>query len=458
MAQLNEETSVEFTSEMTLVLEEAQQLLLDGQKLVLEECYDSGIDQLSDALGLMVKNFGELDSKTSVYYLEYGKALLKQADVLTNILLPSPQEHPPNEKELSDEKEPLSPEQNNTKSEGLTEHMPYSKPENVQHKEHKNIKDTQLHQKDKVPKLQTGDLESTTKLCEPTNNPTPKPVVVSKDGGAENRELAWQLFETARVTVANNEKLEDKEKSLQLGEVHRLLGEVALGGGNFDQGYGEFSTSIKLFGKALPLSDPQIGRVQQLAGLCAVHGGQLEAAQFHYTAAAENHNMHLEELLIKEGVMTPRDPNEPESEDIEFVDGKYLDLLKEKVGEESSIFKKCFNIFGIINELIDRVEEFMEEEDQKKAELSKVMKVLAEKMRTGEFPGLKAKKHVAVKMQAKEPLVTEQVGFDSSQQPASEKVKELGTFGGKRRPAKRVAPLGRKLEENEAVSKKARTI
>jgi len=465
MAQLNEETSVELTSEkkVTLVLEEAQQLLLGGLKLVQEECYDSGIDQLSDALALMVDNYGELDYRTSVYYLEYGKALLKQADVLTNILLPSPQEHNPNEKELSDEKEPISPEQNNTiKPKGLTEHKPYSKPEDVHDKESQNKKDPQLDQKEEVSnnihEFKTGNLQSTTQPSEPTNNHIAPPVESAKDGGAENRELAWQLFETARVTVANNEKLDDKEKSLQLGEVHRLLGEVALGGSNFDQGYGEFSTSIKLLGKTLPLSDPKIGRVQQLAGLCAVHGRQLEAAQFHYTAAAENHNMHLEELLIKEGVMTPRDPNEPESEDIEFVDGKYLDLLKEKVGEESSIFKKCFNIFGIINELIDRVEEFMEEEDQKKAELAKVMKVLAEKMRTGEFPGLKAKKHVAVKMQAKEPLVTEQVGFDSSQQPASEKVKELGTFGGKRRPAKRVAPLGRKLEENEAVSKKARTI
>merc|ERR1719193_1603906 len=197
-------------------------------------------------------------------------------------------------------------------------------------------------------------------------------------------------FETARITVANDEKMEDNEKSLLLGEVHCLLGEVALGGGNFDRGYGEFSTSIKLLGKSLRLSDPKIGKVQQLAGLCAVQGRQLEAAQFHYTAAAENHNMHLEELLVAAGVMKARDPNEPESEDIEFVDRKYIDLLKEKVGEESEIFKKCFDVFGIVNDLIDRVEELMEEEEQKKAEVANVMKVLAEKMRSGELPGLTA--------------------------------------------------------------------
>jgi len=466
MAQLNEETSVELTSEKKaiLVLKEARELLLGGQKLVREECYESGIDQLSDALELMVKNFGELDSRTSVYYLEYGKALLLQADVLANILLRSPQEHDPNKGEQSDEKEPLPINQNNTiEPETSTQNTRYSKTEDVHDKEHSKKKNSQLQQVEEdiksVIEIQTADMATPTiKACEPTNNPTTSSLEPSKDSAAENREVAWQLFEAARVTVANNENMKDKEKSLELGEIHRLLGEVALGGGNFDQGYGEFSTSIKLLGKALHLSDPKIGRVQQLAGLCAVHGRQLEAAQFHYTAAAENHNMHLEELLISAGVMQPRDPNEPESEDIEFVDRKYVDLLKEKVGENSSLFKKCSNIFGIMNDLIDRVEEFMEEEEQKKAELSKVMKVLAEKMRTGEFPGLTAEKHAAVKMKAEKPLVTEQVGFDSSQQPASEEVKELGTFGGKRSKAKRVAALGPKLEDREAVAKKPRTV
>lgn len=468
MAQLNEETSVELTSanNVDLVLKESHELLEAGQKLVMEERYEAGIDQLSDALSLMVENFGELDSRTSVYYLEYGKALLKQGDVLTNILQNASRESEHNKAELSDEKEPLPIDQDKTtKPETSSQNVARSKTEEVHNINPSDKKDSILLQGKTVTKIasdtQTGDnLQSTTKVVNTANNHTSpeEPSKVAVDNAAENRELAWQLFETARVTVANDANMKDKEKSLQLGEIHRLLGEVALGGGNFDKGYVEFSTSIKLLGKALHLSDPRIGRVQQLAGLCSVYGRQLEAAQFHYTAAAENHNMHLEELLCRAGVMKPRDPNEPESEDIEFVDRKYLEILKDKVGEESNIFKKCSDIFGIVNDLIDRVEELMEEEEQKKAELAKVMQVLAEKMKSGEFPGLPEVKKTAFTTKDKSPAVSEQVGFDSSQQPGCGEVTELGTFGGKRSKVKRTAPLALKLDNKEAVCKKARTL
>jgi len=471
MTQLTEETSVELTSvkKANLAQIEAHGLLLAGQKLVQEECYESGIDQLSDALALMVENFGDFDSRTSIYYLEYGKALLAQGDVLTNML--SYLEFDENDQDKvgqSDEKEPLPAEEDmkTTIPEAPTQNISQAKNDDVHDIKQFDKKDALPQQGEAgtivVPDGLSGDtLQSNTKVCDPPSNPIPtpeKPSKVASDSAAENRELAWQLFETARITVANDEKMEDKEKSLQLGEVHCLLGEVALGGGNFDRGYGEFSTSIKLLGKALRLSDPKIGRVQQLAGLCAVQGRQLEAAQFHYTASAENHNMHLEELLVAAGVMKAKDPNEPESEDIEFVDRKYLDLLKEKVGVDSQIFKKCNDTFGIVNDLIDRVEELMEGEEQKKAEVANVMKVLAEKMRSGEFPGLPAVKDGAANSKAKSPVVTEQVGFDSSQQPGSAEIKELGTFGGTRRKVKRAAPLGLKLANKEAVLKKARTI
>jgi len=468
MAQLKEETSVELTSgkKANLAQIKAHGLLLAGQKLVKEECYESGIDQLSDALALMVENFGELDSRTSIYYLEYGKALLAQGDVLTN-MLSSAQENDQDKVGQSDEKEPLPIEEDmkTTIPEAPTQNI--SQPKNDVHDIKQLDKKDVLPQQGEastniIPKGPSGDtLHSNTKVCNPPNNPIPpqeEPPKAASDTAAENRELAWQLFETARITVANDEKMEDKEKSLQLGEVHCLLGEVALGGGDFDRGYGEFSTSIKLLGKALRISDPKIGKVQQLAGLCAVQGRQLEAAQFHYTAAAENHNMHLEELLVAAGVMKARDPNEPESEDIEFVDRKYIDLLKEKVGEESPIFKKCVDIFDIVNDLIDRVEELMEEEEQKKAEVANVMKLLAEKMKSGEFPGLTAAKDEVANNKAKNSLVTEQVGFDSSQQPGSAQIKELGTFGGTRRKVKRVAPLGLKVDNTEVVTKKARTL
>jgi len=461
MTQLNDESSVKLTSvnKEALVLKEAQELLESGRKLVKEESYDSGIDRLSDALALMVENFGELDNRNSVYYVEYGKALLSQGDILTNTLKQLKQEHD-EDREQSEEKQPLPDESGSDAQNSCS--VKLHADTDVVKATHSDQCEDRSGEKGRIPeKLNTQNGHST----KPHEEAGSADVTQSSEGQitsvgeadseVENRELAWQLFETARVVIANDEKMVEKEKSLRLGEVHQLLGEVSLGGGNFDRGYEEFSTSIKLLGKSLQLSDSRIGRAQQLAGLCAVHGRQLEAAQFHYTAAAENYNMRLEELLIGAGVMKPKNADEPESEDIEFVDKNYLDILQSKVGEESKLFKNCSEIYGIVNDLIDRVEELMEEEEQKKAEVAKVMKLLSEKLKSGEIPGaeaLKAKSLSSVNGKIDGEVASEQIGFDISQHPATAQVNKLGTFGG----VKRLASGGGQREES--VTKKVRTI
>jgi len=278
------------------------------------------------------------------------------------------------------------------------------------------------------------------------------------DRKAENLNLAWQLFDTARVIITNNKEMNAMEKSLQMGDVHHSLGEVALAEGNFDRGYEEFTKSVKLLGKSLKLSDPRIGRVQQLAGLCAVYEGYLEAAQFHYTAAAENYNIRLEELLVEAGVLKPKNPSDPESEDIEFIDRKYLDILKARVGEQSDVFKKCLNNFDIVNDLVGRVEEIVEEEEQNKSEIIKLMKLLELKMKNGEIPGVKslnAKGDDVVECKNSGQVVTEQFRFDSSPKPVTGEVKNLGTFGGK---VRRLASLGKMQEVVGSPSKKVRTM
>jgi len=510
MTQLNDETSVKLTSvdKEASALKEASELLESGRKLVKEESYDSGIDQLSDALALMVENFGELDYRNSVYYVEYGKALLSQGDILTNTLKHLKQEQD-EDGEQSEEKKPLPNESGSDAQNSCSDKLDAATSPAKATNSSDQCKD-QSGEEGRLPEKLTAQngkgsdaqnscsdkFDAATSAVKTThssdqcndqsgeegrlpekltvqNGNSTKPheeagsakVTQSSEGliksvgeadrGVEDRELAWQLFETARVIIANDEKMDEKEKSFRLGNVHQLLGEVSLGGGNFDRGYEEFSTSIKLFGKSLQLSDSRIGRAQQLAGLCAVHGRQLEAAQFHYTAAAENYNMRLEELLTEAGVMKPKNPDEPESEDIEFVDKSYLDILKTKVGEESELFKNCSEIYGIVNDLIDRVEELMEEEEQKKVEVAKVMKLLSEKMKNGEIPGaevLKAKSHSSVNGKINGEVASEQIGFDISQQPATAQVNKLGTFGG----VKRLAPGGGQREES--VTKKVKTI
>jgi len=421
-------------NESDAVIREAHEMLVSGRKLVKED-NDSGISQLSDALALMVKNFGESDIKNSIYYIEYGKALLLQDDVLTNALKHLEHELCEDEQELEEK--------------GALE-------ESV--KEVQNVSSSLVQAEidaDKVVEL-SNEQEQTDGKEGQSNEDTKTNGEV--DRKAENLNLAWQLFDTARVIITNNKEMNAMEKSLQMGDVHHSLGEVALAEGNFDRGYEEFTKSVKLLGKSLKLSDPRIGRVQQLAGLCAVYEGYLEAAQFHYTAAAENYNIRLEELLVEAGVLKPKNPSDPESEDIEFIDRKYLDILKARVGEQSDVFKKCLNNFDIVNDLVGRVEEIVEEEEQNKSEIIKLMKLLELKMKNGEIPGVKslnAKGDDVVECKNSGQVVTEQFRFDSSPKPVTGEVKNLGTFGGK---VRRLASLGKMQEVVGSPSKKVRTM
>jgi len=157
-------------------------------------------------------------------------------------------------------------------------------------------------------------------------------------------------------------------------------------------------------------------------------------------------------------VLKPKNPDDPESEDIEFVDRKYLDILKAKVGEQSDVFKKCLNNFDIVNDLVGRVEEIVEEEEQNKSEIIKLMKLLELKMKNGEIPGVKslnAKGDDVVECKNSGQVVTEQFRFDSSPKPVTGEVKNLGTFGGK---VRRLASLGKMQEVVGSPSKKVRTM
>jgi len=431
MAHFNQETRVQPTSvnESDPVLKEAREMLLSGWNLVKVD-HDSGISKFSEALALMVKNFGELDVKNLIYYIEYGKALLAQGDVLTNTL-----KHL--EQELDQEKE-------------QSEEKGFEEPAKEVHDVNPLMVQTETGAVKSGQELTNGTAR---RFYEEQNRANGE-----ADTVADDRELARQLFEIARVIITNNEEMDEKEKSLQMGNVHHSLGEVALGEGNFDQGYEEFTTSFQLLGKCLKLSDPRIGRAQQLAGLCAVHEGHLEAAQFHYTAAAENYNMRLEELLVGAGVLEAKNPDEPESEHIDFVDMKYLDILKARVGEQSDLFKKSLKIFNIVNDLIVRVEELMEEEEQKKAEVVKVMQLLEQKMKNGDIPGVKslnAEGYDVVECKSSGQVVTEQYGFDNSLQSVTAEVEKLGTFGGK---VKRLSFTGQSQEVVGSPLKKVKSM
>lgn len=378
----------------------AQNLLEEGKKIVEEgKEFDAGIDKISEALAMVVSGYSELAPQTAPFYMEYGKALLRQSkaeeDVFSRLesenVKPAttadvPEETDEKEPLEEDEKEPLEDEKQN---DGATE------------------ENGEMSDPVEFP-VSTPQVVNESESAE--TNPAPAEEAEGKgDDGAESqnmsdgRELAWQLFETARVVYANGEF---PNKGVLLADVHQCLGDVAVEDNNFDRGYQEYTDSIKCLGPSVELSNPLIGKLQQLAGMCALYAQQNEAAIFHYTAAAENHNMQLEEHLVKAGVMEPKPADAPETEEIEFVDEEYLAKLKEKVGEESSDFKTCSTLFAIVNDLIDRVEEIQALEDEAQLKVQEMIKKLATQLGKGQGGEVAGPTEPA-------PAIVEQNGFDS---------------------------------------------
>jgi len=250
--------------------------------------------------------------------------------------------------------------------------------------------------------------------------PPAKPAAADeeKDDLVEERELAWEMLESTRIILQKNAEL----NASKIADVHTLLGDVAMEDGNFDRAYEEYTQAIKLFGKSASktLADRRLASAHQLAGVCALYDQQMEAGQFHYTAAAECFNNILTEILVKEGIM---ERAQEETEDIEFVDEENLKKLKEKVGAESTLYKEAMELSGIVDNLIERVNDIADqmEEDMKNPEMSKIVQELGQKLAS----------QVASAMAGG----GAQEGFDKPSAPTGEvseeikKVNTLGTFG-----------------------------
>lgn len=234
----------------------------------------------------------------------------------------------------------------------------------------------------------------------------------------EERELAWELLESARVIMSKDPKADP----VKLAEIHTLLGDVSVEDGNFDRGYEEYTAAIKVYGKNVSLSDKRLAGAQQLAGICALYDQQLDAAMFHYTAAAECFNNRLTDLLVGEGIMEKK---EEESEDIEFVDETLIDKLKEKVGEDSEVYKECMELNGIVQNLIDRVNEVDAQaaEDAQNPDMSKIVAELSQK--------LAEKVMSAANAESGAPAESGNA-FDAPT-TNDEAVNSLGTFGGSKK-------------------------
>merc|ERR1711879_659783 len=67
---------------------------------------------------------------------------------------------------------------------------------------------------------------------------------------------------------------------------------------------------------------------------------------------------------------------------IEFVDEAFIEKMKEKTGEDSEAYKEVMELNGIVNNLIERVEEIQEqtENDAKNPQMQEIIAKLGQKI------------------------------------------------------------------------------
>jgi len=355
--------------------ERAEGLFKDAKIAAEAKRWDKATEFFSLALELIVGDLGELHPDTCKFYLEYGKALLESSKADKDVFAKIAEDHKQNN---VGDKETTSEEQKKPESESptVTSESPTEKSESVA-----------SVTADSMPPRQ--ELAASAPVQQPATAKSSKLEVVQEDEPAkpatdeeksdlvEERELAWEMLESTRIILKKNAT----ENATKIADVHTLLGDVAMEDGNFDRAYEEYTEAIKLFGKSASktLADRRLASAHQLAGVCALYDQQMEAGQFHYTAAAECFNNILTEILVKEGIM---ERPEVETEDIEFVDEGNLKKLEEKVGAESALYKEAMELSGIVDNLIERVNDIADqmEEDMKNPEMSKIVQELGQKL------------------------------------------------------------------------------
>jgi len=372
---------------------------------------EEAVDLLSQALELIVIKHGELHPSTARYYHEYGRRLIESSkrdqDVFAKIesQVKNPEEEKQEQEAEDDKTEPPAAAAAVAAEEG-------EKPAKME------VEDKVAAPTDeKEAEPPSGKQEAPTEfLCGKQEAPAETSSECQTSAEMiEARELAWQLLETARVVYCKDEA----KNIAEIASVHCLLGDVAMEDGNFQRAYPEYGKATQMYGKHAGMADRRLGGAHQLAGLCALYDQQNEASIFHYTAAAEAFNNALTELLVKEGVMET--PNQ-DSEDIEFVDEELLEKLKEKLGDDNENVKKAYDLNGIVNNLIERVEEIQDQMEadaqnpQMKEIIMKLGQQIAEKFKNAQdSEGASA--------------------FDKPSEAASEGATEVNVLVPKKRPA-----------------------
>jgi len=266
-------------------IEHAQELMIEGKRDLLIHAIPDAVSNFSEACELMVKHKGETAIESAEAYLYYGRALLElsrvEAGVLGNALDGV-------DMESKTEIEEDSPVED-------TDAMTIDEKSEIEAKVADAL-EANFETHDMVARAHSGensDEESEDEMMQREEEEKSGEGIGSEekmDIEVGNLELAWQMFELAKVIFSKAGNLTKECESLT------LLGEVSLENSNFKQAVEDLTTCLARRRAGMPADSRSIAETHYQLGVAQAHSGDYASAETSLREAISVLNARMSNL------------------------------------------------------------------------------------------------------------------------------------------------------------------
>jgi len=266
-------------------IEHAQELMIEGKRDLLIHAIPDAVSNFSEACELVVKHKGETAIESAEAYLYYGRALLElsrvEAGVLGNALDGV-------DMESKTEIEEDSPVED-------TDAMTIDEKSEIEAKVADAL-EANFETHDMVARAHSGDNrdeESEDEMMQREEEEKSGEGIGSEekmDTEVGNLELAWQMFELAKVIFSKAGNLTKECESLT------LLGEVSLENSNFKQAVEDLTTCLARRCAGMPADSRSIAETHYQLGVAQAHSGDYASAENSLRAAISVLNARISNL------------------------------------------------------------------------------------------------------------------------------------------------------------------
>merc|ERR1711973_484443 len=265
--------------------EHSQELMIEGKRDLLIHAIPDAVSNFSEACELMVKHKGETAIESAEAYLYYGRALLElsrvEAGVLGNALDGVDMES----KTGIEEDSPVED----------TDAMTIDEKSEIEAKVADAL-EANFETHDMVARVHSGensDEESEDEMMQREEEEKSGEGIGSEekmDIEVGNLELAWQMFELAKVIFSKAGNLTKECESLT------LLGEVSLENSNFKQAVEDLTTCLARRRAGMPADSRSIAETHYQLGVAQAHSGDYASAENSLRAAISVLNARMSNL------------------------------------------------------------------------------------------------------------------------------------------------------------------